>query len=261
VGSISIETQVGATFAVPLVDGQFGAVRIVGVDRKKNGGGAWFAATEYVGPKPPRLDEPSLARIQILDTSGFSVAPRPCVWWQPAAEPPPANFPFLGLVKMTAAENRSAVEQGMEWHNTWEKWAAIILHQWRWDHDRKGMIWGKYDKEMKAASAKRRRSEKTLAELRQGPFFKTWDEFVPARVTRAARTIAREAVDGLIELGPKPTKKKALPILRKFIESFNEMCTDIDTVSREEILDLFDEMVDAANLKGCDELAEKWRDF
>lgn len=258
---MSIEAQVGAIFAVPLADGQFGAVRIVGVDPKKDGGGAWFAATEYVGAKPPNLDEPALARIQILDTSGFSSAPRPCVWWQRDAEPPPADFPFLGMVNSTNAENRSATEQGIEWHNTWEKWAAIILHQWRWDHDREGLIRGKYDNDMKSMLGKRKRYEKTLAELRQGRFFEGWDDFVPTKVTRAARKIAREAVDGLIELGARPTKKKATPILRKFIESFNDMCTDIDTVSREEILDLFDQLVDAAKLKGCDELAEKWRDF
>jgi len=258
---MGIEAQVGATFAVPLADGQFAAVRIVGVDPKKDGGGAWFAATEYVGAVPPNLDEPALSRIQILDTSGFSTAPRPCVWWQRAAEPPPADFPFVGVMKSAKVENTSAVEQGLEWHNTWEKWAEIILHQWRWDHDRKGMIWGKYDADMKSKSAKRQRWEKTLAELRQSRFFEGWDEFVPARVTRAARKIAREAVDGLIELGARPTKKKATPILRKFIESFNDMCTDIDTISREEILELFDQMVDAAKLKGCDELAEQWRDF
>jgi hypothetical protein len=149
----------------------------------------------------------------------------------------------------------------MNWHNTWEKWAQIILHQWRWDHDREGLLRGKYNKVMESTFAKRKRYEKTLAELRQSPIFENWDEFVPARVTDAARKIAVEAIEGLIELGAKPTKKRATPILRKFIESFNGMCTDIDTVSREEILDLFDQMVDAAKLKGCDELAEQWRDF
>ena len=164
---MSIEAQVGATFAVPLADRQFGAVRIVGVDPKKDGGGAWFAVTEYVGPNPPNLDEPALSRIQILNTSGFSSAPRPCVWWQRAAELPPADFPIVGLVKSTNAENRSAIEQGIERHNTWEKWAAIILHQWRWDHDREGLIRGKYDNDKKSMSAKRKRYDKTLAELRQ----------------------------------------------------------------------------------------------
>jgi hypothetical protein len=218
--AVANQNQIGATFAVPLADGQYGAIRVVGVDPKKDGGGVWFAATEYVGPKPPKLEEPALARIQILDTSGFSHAPRPCVWWQ--REPPPGDFPFLGLVKTTKAENRSVVEQGIEWHKSWEEWAAIILHQWRWDHDRDGLIRGKYDNERKSTSAKRRRYEKTLAELSQGRFFEGWDEFVPAKVTRAARKIARETVEGLIELGANPSKRKATPVLRKFIESFTK---------------------------------------
>lgn len=253
--------KIGSTFAIPLVDGQYGAIRVVGVDPKKDGGGVWFAATEYVGAKPPSLDNPDLAKVQVLDTSGFSQSPTAFIWWQRDTEPPPTSLLFLGVVKLSKTESKSLVEQGMEWHNTWDRWAAIILHQWRWDHDRDNLIRGKYENEKKAAAPRRQCPETTLADLRRSRFFEGWDDCVPTKVTRAARKIAREAVTGLIELGAKPTKTKAIPILRKFIESFNAMCTDIDTVSREQILDLFDQMIDAAKLKGCDELAEKWRDF
>jgi hypothetical protein len=37
--AVALYKQVGATFAVPLADGQYGAVRVVGVDPNKAGSG------------------------------------------------------------------------------------------------------------------------------------------------------------------------------------------------------------------------------
>lgn len=253
--------EVGATFAVPLADGQFGAVFVVGVDAERDGGGAWFAATEYVGVQLPELDEPALKKIQILNTSGFSSAPRPFVWWQPGNEPPPSPMQFFGVISTIESQLKLAIVQSIDWRNTWERWAAIILHQWRWDNDREGLILGKYDNKPRPKPARRKRPEKSLVDLRRGPFFRSWDKVVPPRVKRAARRIARETIDELIELGSRLTKRNAIPILKKFIEGFNEMRTDIDTASREEILELFDEIVLAINVKGCEDIADEWREF
>lgn len=229
-----------------------------------------MAATQYIGAKPPDLSEPLLASILRMDSIGCDRATQrgahdnwPCVWWQRWCEHPPADFRYLSIVEPAPAEQRMNPDA---YSKFWENWARYILQEWRWHHDRQALV-AELDERNGAGSVeaflkdKARRAEMTLDKLRRQRFFTQWDGFVSTSMIRAARKIAKQTIDQLIALGPRPTKKQAVPILRNYIESFNVMADPIDTISRDDICDVFYEIVRVTGLKGCDDLAERWRDF
>ena len=257
----------GAAFAVPLADGRFGAVRVLRVDPDREM--SLVAATQYIGAKPPGISEALLASILRMNSVGCDRATQrvmpdnwPCVWWQHWCEPPPKKFRYLGIVEPAPAEQRMNPQAFSKY---WDDWARYILQEWRWQHDRQALV---SELELRNGPScveafleeKARKAEMTLVRLRKQRFFSEWNGFVSASMIRAARKIVQQTIDDLIALGSKPTKKQALPVLRNYIESFNAM-DKIDTIQRENICDVFYEIVRVAGLKGCDDLAERWRDF
>lgn len=261
--------QRGAAFSVPLADGRFGACRVLRAEPEKDDGMSLVAATPYVGAKPPAISEPSLAAILLMQSVGCDKAQRilgddyPCVWWQRWMEPPPADWQYIGVVEPAPAEARMNPDA---YSRYWDNWARNILQEWRWQNDRERFI-ADFDRTYGAGwiqsvlEEKKRLSHLTLPLLRKRRSFPGWDEFAPARIVRNSRKIVKEAIDGLIGLGSRPTKKEAVPILKHYIESFNSLEHDFDTIEREHILDVFYEMIRVAGLKGCDQLADQWRDF
>ncbi len=261
--------QRGATFSVRLADGRFGACRVLRVEPQKQDGMSLVAATQYVGDRPPDLSEPLLASILLMNSVGCHKAQRimgydfPCVWWQHWQEPPPAEFQYLGVLKPAPVEERMNPDS---YSRYWENWAKYILQEWRWRNDQKAFI-ADYDRIYGAGwvrsvlAEKKRLADLTLPRLRRKRYFSEWDGFVPAKVIRESRKIVKETIDGLIALGSKPTKKTAVPILRHSIERFNSLADHINTIERENILEVFYEIVRVAGVKGCDHLAEKSCDF
>jgi len=229
-----------------------------------------FAATPYIGAEPPTLAEPLLSSILLMNSIGCDRRAQrtagdnwPCVWWQHWMEPPPAEFRYLGIVVPAPAEERMNPDA---YSKFWSNWGKYILQEWRWQHDRPALV-AELDQRNGGGSVqmfleeKQRRAEMTLGTLRKTRFFADWDGFLSPSMIRASRKIVRQAIDGLIALGPRPTKKQAVPILRQFTESFNALAHKIDTISRENICEVFDEIVRVAGLKGCERLVEEWRDF
>jgi hypothetical protein len=178
-------------------------------------------------------------------------------------EPPPPEFRYLGIVTPAPAEERMNPDA---YSKFWRNWGQYILQEWRWQHDRPALV-AELEQRNGAGSVqlfleeKQRRAEMTLDALRKTRFFADWEGFLSPSMIRASRKIVRQAIDGLIALGPRPTKKQAVPILRQFTESFNALAHKIDTISRENICEVFNEIVRVAGLKRCEQLIEEWRDF
>jgi hypothetical protein len=151
----------------------------------------------------------------------------------------------------------------------WDDYAKFILQEWRWRHDREAFI-EEFENEYGIGSVqrlldeKKRKAEMTLGKLRKERFFAGWEGYVTPAAIHESRQIIRDTIDGLIALGSKPTKKLAVPILRQCIERFNRLDEKrhfICTIEREGICDHFYEVIRVAKLKGCDDLADRWRDW
>ena len=77
-------------------------------------------------------------------------------------------------------------------------------------------------------------------------------------------TLSPFCPEALLGLKPKPTKKLALPIVRRCIEGFNlldEKYEFIATIEREDIIEQIDEVLGVAGLKGYGDWADRWRDW
>src|SRR5207253_11375553 len=114
----------GATWAVPLADGRFGACRVLRVDPEREM--SLFAATSYIGAKPPSLTEPLLTSILLMNSVGCDRRRQrtagdnwPCVWWQHWCEPPPPEFRYLGIVEPAPAEERMNPDAYSKFWNNW----------------------------------------------------------------------------------------------------------------------------------------------
>ncbi len=253
--------KLGATFAVPLADGRYGACRIVRVDPARQM--SLFAATEYLDAQPPNLAQPRLRTILVANTTHAALTYGPCVRWQYWIEPPPADFQYLGTIAPAAEEQRY---DPSNFSKLWDGWPAGILMEWRWRHDRASLA-AEYDRIHGAGAfgrMLRKNRPRTLASLAKKKFFSAWKGDVPAAALRGSKELLVELVQGLISLGEKPTKKLARPLVKKCLQAFNrldEAHEFIATIEREDILQEVFGALDAAGLPDCDAWGEEWRDW
>jgi hypothetical protein len=105
----------------------------------------------------------------------------------------------------------------------------------------------------------------TLESLKNRPTFFNWHGLVPDSIVAACTAVFRLAIDELIDAGPKPKRKTAMKILQKCIESLNVLDEKhnhfITTIECEDLCDVFYEIVHATGLRGCEDLADLWREF
>ena len=226
-----------------------------------------FAATEYIGWRPPAITNPLLRTVLVSNDVYYTIASGRCVKWQYWIEPPPSKFKYVGVVEPTAAEARLDPENFSKF---WDHWPEGILVEWRWRHDRPALV-AAFDKTHGGPGAfqrffgtRTRQTQLTLNKLKKATFFSDWKGEVPAAALRESRKLMRDAVEALIRLGPKPTKKSALPIVRRCVEGFNaldEKYEFIMTIEREDILEQIEEVLRVAGLEDTDDWADRWRDW
>ena len=226
-----------------------------------------FAATEYVGSIPPAATDPLLKTILVANEIYALIAVGKCIKWQHWLEPPPKAFEYVGVVMPSAAEERLDPDN---YSKFWEHWPEGILAEWRWRHDRPALM-AAFDKSngkpgafQRLVNARTKQARMTLDKLQRAAFFSGWRGYVPAGALRESRALMREAVEALIGLGRTPTKKLAVPIVRRCIEGFNELDEKygfITTIEREDIVEQVHEMLRVAGMKGDQGWADDWRDW
>ncbi|WP_020470039.1 hypothetical protein [Zavarzinella formosa] len=256
--------KAGSTFAVPLADGRFGACRVLRADSDREM--SLFAATEYVDSRPPDITNPLLRTILTANGTYYLISLGRCVKWQHWIEPPPRTFKYVGVVEPSAAEARINLESFSKF---WDHWPDGILAEWRWRYDRPALV-AEFDRNNGPGAWQRffetrtKQKQMTLEKLKKATFFSNWNGAVPAAAIRESRKLIREAVEALIALGPKPTKKLSQAIVRRCVEGFNgldEKHEFITTIEREDIIEQIDEALRVAGLKDYDDWADRWRDW
>jgi hypothetical protein len=108
-------------------------------------------------------------------------------------------------------------------------------------------------------------SSPTLRSLRLKHRFTSWEGHVRPALIREARSILRETVTALVELGPAAPKPRKRAALRRCIETFNRLdrANDhfITTIEAEDIVAELDEVAALSGLENEPDLVDEWRDF
>ncbi len=105
----------------------------------------------------------------------------------------------------------------------------------------------------------------TYDAFREQPLFSEWEGSVPLDVLEDARRIMLDAVAKLEALGPQPASEAVLEILRQCVEAFNDLdATDgpwIETIEREDLCAMVDQLATLAGIQDADDVAGEWRDW
>jgi hypothetical protein len=251
--------QVGDVFLMPLEDGRHGVCRVL----RKREGEVLAAASPWVGPAAPALDEPQLR--QVLRLTHHSWQDEPCASWM--SDPVPATFRRLGVLPPTK-EDAALARQGLG-QSSWMHFPGQVLLQWRWDHEREAVLAEERQEEesSQAFQEQWRHAYKplpapTLHELAKQTPFKSWGRFVEAEYLHEARALVRAAIRALIALGPDAPAAAKLDVIRECVEGFNDIDDGwICTIEREDICELLDELGARVDLDDYGEALECWRDW
>jgi hypothetical protein len=258
----------GEAFAFPLGDGRYSVCRVV-LDARSPEAKQWQADVSFVvgsvwiGDRIPAADD--LALRPILHATHHNWRNEPSTLWVPGA--PPSDFVPIGRIEPTPADlamNRMA-------YGGWNHFAIHAITQWRWDHDREALLAedaGRAQEHREQYRAQQRQraehlSRVTLAVLQKHRFFASWS--IPAaKAIRASRQLMTDTVTQLVELGPNASETDRVAVLRRCIERFNELDSEmrfIETDEREDICEEFEAIVHACGLGAHENLADEWRDW
>jgi hypothetical protein len=247
------EVRAGDAFLAPLEDGRLSVCRILRTSADHDH--VLVTASPWVGTQPPDLADPRLR--EVLRLTHHSWRGNPEVSW--VSDPVPATFARLGEIPPTDAEATANSNS----NGNWEYFRLQVLLQWRWDNERDKVL-AEDAEEQRAAEAAREeerrayqpRPAQTLEDMRPQVPFKNWAGYVDPPTLRGARRIIRETIDALIELGPGASEPAMLDEIRHCVERFNLLDEEqqfIETVEREDICELLD---DLAGLVGLDDYGE-----
>jgi hypothetical protein len=265
----SLLPPAGAAFAFPLGDGRFSVCRVL-LDTNSEQSKQWrgdtilVACSAWMGDEVPGADDPSLR--PILHLNHHSWQNQPNVLW--ISENPPQGFIPIGNIDPTNEEKAIPCKS----FGNWKALTLQPLAQWRWENERAAVLAEDAVKRKDDAEARlktqRDREEYlrriSLPELRNHRFFPRWKGYPPANAVRASRKVMADAVKGLIALGPAASEEQRMAVLRRCIESFNDLDADmnfIETVEREDICDELEAIVHACGLGAHQDLADKWREW
>jgi hypothetical protein len=258
----------GDVYLMPLGDGRFGVARILSEcnpEMKNRPPTIVVVATSsWIGEEPPDITDPRLREILVATQHGWD-APQIGM----AFGPVPESFRRIGTIEPSESESRIRGAGG----GPWEALPQEVLMQWRWDNDRESFLraeevarnrW-KEDRANRLKRTKEYLDDVTLDSLKKKRRFFEWAGDRPNRVIVACRKVFAEAIDAMIELGPRPKKRAVAAIVRRAVEKLNELDEQhsgfIETGERESLCNEIDEMVHAAGLRRCDGLADRWREW
>lgn len=260
----------GTVFLFPLPNGLWSACRVLRhttqEESKRIGAPMWVVAgSAWAGEAEPDLYDERLREVLVLTHHKWQKQRH--ILWQEGS--PPEEFRALGTLPVT---DEDTDETGTG-HSGWQAYPVQAWLQWRWDHERDAVLAEDAVQEAQrqvAIAAAPENYRKQLARLTlQGLLkkrrFTGWRGYVPKPLLQACRDYFQTAIEALIALGPSPSVRARIRILRECIRRLNSLDEQnshfISTIEREDLCAAFDEIVYACGLHNCPDLADRWRDW
>jgi hypothetical protein len=255
----------GSVFAMPLKDGRFGICRVLQLQLDRKGyPEALVAASNWIGEAPPALTNPAVKRTLML--THHSLGDDPERLW--VSDLPPKKFIKLGQIKLSKKDKEAKGNS----YSGWEHLPLQVLLQWRWDHDREALL--REDEQEKAAKEKEYAkaastredylSKVTLPQLLSKKLFPTWNGYQKPNDTKAVEQIVKSFLQTLADIRGPLTRDLVTQELKSCIEklnTFDQKRHMIETVEREDLFDVFEEILHAAKQPDLLAVVEDVRDW
>ncbi len=255
----------GTAFAFRVKDGRYGACRVLRIIHSpgEKSPRALVALSEFLDSHPPPLNHPALRKILCLNHHSWSNQPE-MIW---VSEPPPASFEKLGSMPVLKKDSSAN-------SFSFAAWSSLPFHrytQWRWDHDRAALLAEETlenDAEERkqaqsAAGRKKTLAAVTLSSIQQRPtLFPRWKKYPSPKARRAIEQTIQSFIAATARI-KKPTRRDVTRELRRCADALNNLDAGhghpIETVEREDIFELFEEILTAAGHPRLLEKLDEWR--
>jgi len=255
--------EAGSVFVVPLADGRVGVCRVLQRNRL-DVPRVLIAASDWIATEPPPLGHPAVRRILVLNHHNWT--DKQDLTW--VSEPPPKEYRKLGCIPVLMKDMKAQC-------NSYGGWACgiQILMQWRWDNEREKVL---AEDEVKKAGdlakrteAKQKREEYlsalTFSKLLAKDLFPTWEDYPPEAAKEGCRRIIRAFIQKLAESKAPLERALVAGELKKSVEELNQLDTEhkhfIETIEREDLCEVLDEVLHAAKFPELTDDIENWRDW
>jgi hypothetical protein len=256
--------SVGRRVAIPLPNGRFAAIWIMGVEPPVARmaeclqflvlDGFWSSS-----PSASELEGAPISRASSPPLPGVPDVWKGCFWGKV-----PSDFVSPAAKAPSEAEDALMGYSGMMVFQNAEHLRSELFKHWRLLHDREALF-AEYERatEAREKRASGRRKGLTLKKMLREKPFASWSSHWPARVVREARRIFRDATQALIDLDGG-TKRQKKTILRRITTELNvlddgEGC--IETTEREELVRRVEELASLVGLTNDDESLTDHRDW
>jgi hypothetical protein len=253
----------GTVFAMPLEDGRVGICRVI---RKKVGGVpcALVAVSDYIGNEPPQLNDPAVRRILIKNHHNWKNDPE--VMW--VLLPPPKEFRCLGVIDVLQDDKK----MDSPWHGGWH-FPREVFMQWRWDNEREAVLAEDAAKNALELAKRQEAIQKRVEYLATISFstlltkdlFPTWNDYPPKVAKEGCQKIIQSFIHILDKAGKPLDRNFVAKELKKCIEELNQFDSKnknfIETVEREDLCEVLEEIVNAAKFSDLIEEVEDWKDW
>ena len=191
----------GAVLVFALSKDVAGACRVI---RRGEDGRVLVALCSWVGN--PTLGPSEPEALEVLRLTHHNCNGSPLYAWLPPQLP--AEFRHFGPAVVSKTDANVVNYTSAEWTVL-----SSQLVQWRWDNQREALQAEEREKRQsfvaEEEATRRRLVATTLASLRRRRWFTSWKGAKSNRYSRQSRAILRRVIDLLIELGPRPTRKRS----------------------------------------------------
>jgi hypothetical protein len=256
--------EAGTIFAMPLEDGRVGICRVIRKEVKEIPC-ALVAASDWIGNKPPQLNDPAVRRILVLNHHNWRQQLE-TLW---VSSPPPKEFRLIGKIDVLPKDLKLDCNS----YAAWNSLSIQVLAQWRWDNEREAVL-AEDEIHKTLESAKRIESVKRRAEylstisflkLLAKDSFPTWKNYPPKAAKEGCQNIIQSFIRAL-NTAEKPLNRNfVIKELQKCIEELNSFDFQnknfIETVEREDLSEVLEDILNAAEFPDLIEKVEDWRDW
>ena len=256
--------EAGTVFAMPLKDGRTGICRVIRKEIKSIPC-ALVAASDWIANEPPPLNHPAIRKILVKNHHNWKNSPD--VRWVTSL--PPKEFRIIGNIDVTSQDVKTECRS----YGAWESLATQVLAQWRWDNERESVLAEDAEKNTLELAKRKEAIQKradylaiiSFSILLAKDLFPTWNDYPPKVVKEGCQEIVQSFIR-VLDGAEKPLDRNLVSKeLKKAIEELNQYDSKnkkfIETEEREDLCEVFEDILNAAKFPDLVESVEDWKDW